>query len=64
MKIDLSRHKSRIMASSFIHINTGVTVSGNFPFYMFVCGREDSSEFGCGIQIAQCPESEIYARGM
>lgn len=45
------------------HINTGVSVSGNFKFFMFVCGRESSSNLGCGMQIAHCAEDEIRLRG-
>lgn len=48
---------------SLIHINTGVTVSSNFPFCMFVCGREGLDGYGCGMQLAYCADEEFALRG-
>lgn len=52
------------MSLTVRHINTGVTVSSNLQFNMFVCGRIDSIEFGCGTQLAHCTNEERELQGM
>lgn len=46
-----------------IHINTGVIVTSNYPFCMFVCGREGLDGYGCGTQLAYCSDEEFSYRG-
>lgn len=45
------------------HINTGVSVTSNLPFHMFICGRIQDSGFGCGTQLAYCNANEADFKG-
>lgn len=46
-----------------VQINTGIFVTSNYPFCMFVCGREDTGGYGCGKQLAYCSDDEFMLRG-